>query len=99
MEEISVAEIWEIKYRESGEERVKLFDWWAWELAQRFVNEVDLLSIVFYATGLTEPVNGRAHDIGRLCEETLTKEDIARVSMKWIEERRKRLKEKYVAQG
>lgn len=93
MEEISVSEIWEIKYR--GAEVPKFFDWYAWEQAQKFVNEVDVISIVFYATGLTGAVNGRAHDTGRLYEETLTKDDLAGVSMEWIEERRKRLREKY----
>ena len=97
MTDISVSEIWEIKYR--GAEVPKLFDWWEWKLAQKFVKEMDVTSIVFYATGMTEAVNGRAHDTGRLYEETLTKDDLASVSKEWIEERRKRLKDKYAVQS
>lgn len=97
MKDLSVAEIWEIKYY--GAEMPRLFGWYAWEQVQKFVNEVDVISISFYATGMTEAVNGRAHDIGRLYEETLTKDDLAGVSMKWIEERRRRLREKYAAQN
>ncbi len=97
MGNISVSEIWEIKYR--GSDTPKLFDWWAWELAQKFVSEVDVISIGFYATGITDPVNGRAYDTGRLYEETLTKDDLAGVSMKWIEERRKRIEQKYAKQS
>lgn len=96
MTNISVSEIWEIKY--PGAEVPKLFDLWEWELAQKFVKEMDVTSIVFYATGVTESVNGRAHDTGRLYEETLTKDDMAGVSKEWIEERRKRLRKKYTAQ-
>jgi len=85
---MSASEIWEIKYR--GAELPKLFNYYEFESAQKFVNKVDIISIVFYASAITEPVEGRSRDIGRIYEETLTKDDLAGVSMKWIEERRKR---------
>lgn len=96
-EDGAVSEMWEIKYR--GAEVSKFFDWYSWEQAQKFVNEVDVISIVFYASGLTGKVNGRAHETGRLYEEPLTKGDLAEVSMELIEERRKRLREKYASQS
>ena len=91
MENISVHEGWEIKYR--GAEQPKLFDWYAWELAQKFVNDVEVTSIVFYAEGMSEPASGRPHTTGRLYEETLSKDDLAGVSREWIEERRKRIEQ------
>lgn len=96
MDNISVHEIWEINYR--GADSPKLFDWWAWEQAQKFANEVDTTTTVFYATGMTDTVNGRAYGTGRLYEETLTKDELAGVSREWIEERRRRLAQKYAKQ-
>lgn len=89
---ISVFFLWEVKYREAGEEKNKIFDWFQFELVLEFVEKVQLISVVFYATGLTEPTGHRPYGTGRLYEEAVTKDELATVSRAWVEERLKRIK-------
>ena|SRR2546421_382002 len=90
---ISVFFLWEVKYQEAGEERNKIFDWFQFELVLEFVEKVELISVVFYATGLTEATGHRAYGTGRLYEEAVTKDELAKVSRAWIEERLKKIRE------
>jgi hypothetical protein len=85
-ENITIFANWEVNY---GAELPKFFNWWEVELAQKFVLDKDVESIIFYTTGLTDTVGGIAHETKRIDIATLTKEKFANVNCQWIDERMK----------
>ena len=81
---ITVFANWEIKY---GAEMPRFFNWWEFELAQKFAEDKDVESIIFYSTGLTDTVGGIAHETKRVDIATLTKVEFANVNRQWIDDR------------
>ncbi|HEX7721134.1 MAG TPA: hypothetical protein VF397_03185 [Pyrinomonadaceae bacterium] len=78
---------WEIKHAENTE----TLDWWALELAQKFVAENEVTSIVFYLDGLKDVVKGIGRDIARQDVASFTKEEFATITMEWVDATRKEL--------
>ena len=84
----SVSLLWDIRYQESGETKFRIEADYFLKPLQKFVNQVDAISITFYAEGFTDSVGGISHE-RRIYEETLTKAEFMDVTNAWIEDRKK----------
>jgi hypothetical protein len=83
---VTVFDFWEIKYEDSGKEKVKLFDGSFFQLAQEFATKYEVISVLFYANKLEGVI-----EKDRFYQKTLTKEELMAVSDFWLEERRKEI--------
>lgn len=68
--------IWANWEATSGAESPHIFNWWEWELAQQFVADKEVASMVFYTHGINQK---------RLDVATLTKDELAGVNRAWID--------------
>jgi hypothetical protein len=80
-------DFWEIRYR--GSEQPKIIDGDLFESAQKFVDEHNVTSIIFYVDIIIEISPNRPVSKGRFYEKSITKDELALVSREWIDERRK----------
>jgi hypothetical protein len=51
---MSVLEVWRVSYLESGEPKSQSFNWFEFESLKKFVEEHEVTSVAFKATGLPE---------------------------------------------
>ena len=85
---MSVLEVWQVWYLESGEEKSKSFDWFDFEGLKKFVAEHEVVEVKFIADGLPESSQPRTNN-KKVHEEIVPTEEVPNLSPAWIDERRK----------
>jgi hypothetical protein len=85
---MSVLEVFEVWYVDSGEEKCQCFDWFNFDGVKKFVKEHKVVEIRFKAEGLPD---SPAHKVKEknVYVETIPKEKVDTLSQAWIDNRRK----------
>jgi hypothetical protein len=89
--DITGFDFWEIKYIDSGEQKLKIIDGNMFEMAREFAAEHEVMSIAFYANIMIPTAPNRSIEKDRVYEKSLTKEELSMVTREWLEERRKEI--------
>lgn len=85
---MSVLEVFEVWYLDSGQEKCQSFNWFDFDGLRNFVANHEPIEIKFKAEGLEDSSRPKVSN-KKVYIETLPKEEVGNLSEAWIDSRRK----------